>query len=92
VRAAVELPDELFEAVAERAAEIVLEQQVVAQPDEWLTTERAADYLGRSKGHLHNLGPEEIPFEQPAGQGGRRYYRRSALDAYLASRGELVAA
>jgi excisionase family DNA binding protein len=74
---ALALPTELVEAIAARAAELVL-AQLGERLDEWLSSEQAADYLGISVGHLHNL-KGRVPSHKV---GGRRRYRRSELDAY----------
>jgi hypothetical protein len=77
----VELPDEIVEAIAQRAAEIVLERTTGPCTDQWLDSKQAADYLGISVGHLHNLRGK-VPSHKP---NGRRRYRRSELDAYQAT-------
>ena len=50
----------------------------VDAPAEWLSSAEAADYLGISVGHLHNLRTS-VPSTKV---GGRRRYRRSELDEY----------
>ncbi len=78
----VELPDSLLEAIAQRAAEIVLEHSTSeSTANEWLDSKGAAGYLGISVGHLHNLRGT-VPSHKV---GGRRRYRRSELDAYQAN-------
>jgi excisionase family DNA binding protein len=72
-----ELPDEVVEAIAQRAAEIVLERTEDPR-DDWLDSKAAADYLGISVGHLHNL-KGTVPSHKV---GGRRRYRRTELDDY----------
>jgi hypothetical protein len=47
--------------------------------DEWLDSAGAAAYIGISVGHLHNL-VNVVPSHK---MGGRRRYRRSALDSYI---------
>lgn len=74
---ALTLPPEALEVIAARAAELVL-AQLGECPDEWLSSEQAAAYLGISVGHLHNLRGK-VPSHKV---GGRRRYRRSELDAY----------
>jgi excisionase family DNA binding protein len=58
----------------------VLREEIAAigAPDEWLDSTEAAEYLGISRGHLHNLRAT-VPSHKV---GGRRRYRRSELDAY----------
>jgi excisionase family DNA binding protein len=51
---------------------------VLEQPDGWLSSAEAAEYLGISVGHLHNL-KGTVPSHKV---GGRRRYRRAELDAY----------
>ena len=78
----VELPDSVVEAIAQRAAEIVLERTTdECTRDEWLSSREAADYLGISVGHLHNLRGK-VPSHKP---NGRRRYLRSELDTYQAT-------
>ncbi len=47
--------------------------------DEWLDSTEAAEYLGYSVGHLHNLRAVVPSYKV----GGRRRYRRSELNAYI---------
>lgn len=62
--------------------EIAAAVELAAIPDEWLSHAEAADMLGITPGHLYNkLG--QVPSHKAAG-GGRRRYRRSELNAYLA--------
>jgi excisionase family DNA binding protein len=78
---ALTFPPELVDAIAQRAAEIVLAQLENGSGDEWLDSKAAADYLGISVGHLHNL-KGTVPSHKV---GGRRRFRRSELDAYQAN-------
>jgi excisionase family DNA binding protein len=81
---ALTLPPEALEAIAQRAAEIVLEQLATENGrNDWLSSAEAAAYLGISVGHLHNLRGE-VPSHKV---GGRRRYRRSELDDYQANGG-----
>ena len=78
----VELPDSVIELIARRAAELVREDlSRSTASDEWFDSKQAADYLGISVGHLHNLRGK-VPSHKPD---GRRRYRRSELDAYQAT-------
>jgi excisionase family DNA binding protein len=72
-------PDELVEAIAARAAALVLEHLELV--DDWLGVEGAADYLGVSVGQIRNLVSEgRLPRHGPKGH--RLRFRRSELDAY----------
>ena len=52
------------------------------EPDRWLDTRAAAEYLGTSPNALHKLtAARAIEFEQDA-PGGKCWFQRSALDAY----------
>jgi excisionase family DNA binding protein len=73
------LPDELVEAIATRAAALVLER--LEQVDDWLDAPAAAGYLGCSVGQIRNLVSEgRLPRHGPKGH--RLRFRRSELDAY----------
>jgi excisionase family DNA binding protein len=73
------LPSEALEEIARRAAELVLEQ--LEARDEWLDSTAAAEYLGISRGTVHNLVSEgRLPRHGP--KGARQRFRRSDLDAY----------
>jgi excisionase family DNA binding protein len=53
-----------------------------AQSDGWLGTQQAADYLGITRGSLHQLtAARAIPFEQQCA-GGKCWFKRSELDAW----------
>jgi excisionase family DNA binding protein len=85
---AVELPEELVEAMAQRAAELVLEQ-APEEPDEWLTTQGAADYLKCGRRRIFNLVSEgRIPVHR---EGARLLFKRSELDAWITSGRAMVA-
>ena len=75
------LPPEAFEAIAQRAAEI-LRDQTAAVPD-YLTPHEAADYLRCSSvQRIYDLTSQgRLPVCK---DGSRNLYRREALDAYLA--------
>jgi excisionase family DNA binding protein len=68
--------DELVEAIAARAAELVVEQLGNGSP--WLTREAAARYLSLPVSHLEKSGA--IPCHR---EGRRVLYHRHELDAYL---------
>jgi excisionase family DNA binding protein len=70
-------PDELIEAIAERAAELVVEQ-LERQSSPWLTRAQAARYLGLPLSRLEK--DRTIPCHR---EGRRVLYHRSELDAFL---------
>jgi excisionase family DNA binding protein len=76
------LPDELVEAVAQRAAEIVLTAQ--SEPaDEWLDVAGAAEYLKCGKRRVYNLVSEgRAPVHR---EGTRLLFKRLELDAWIES-------
>jgi excisionase family DNA binding protein len=73
---ALPLPDELVEAIAQRAAEIVVEELGDGSP--WLTREAAARYLSLPVSRLEK--DKQIPCYR---EGRRVLYHRDELDAYL---------
>jgi excisionase family DNA binding protein len=76
---ALPLPAELVEAIAQRAAALVLEHLELI--DDWLDAAAAADYLAVSVGQVRNLVSEgRLPRHGPKGH--RLRFRRSELDAY----------
>lgn len=70
------LPSELVEAIAQRAAEIVVEELGNGSP--WLTREAAARYLSLPVSRLEK--DRTIPCHR---EGRRVLYHRDELDAYL---------
>jgi hypothetical protein len=72
----VTLPPDVLEAIAERAAEIVLERLDASSP--WLTLAEAAAYLGWSRQRLYKR--RDVPRYK---HGARVMYRRDELDAFL---------
>jgi hypothetical protein len=81
---ALALPPELVEAIAQRAAALVVEQLGNGSP--WLTREAAARYcslpVSRLEKDASKGGPQEIPCHR---DGRRVLYHREELDAYLSS-------
>ena len=58
---------------------------VQAEPDGWLDINGAAAYLALPRSTLHKLtAARSIPFSQDC-QGGKLYFKRSALDAWRES-------
>jgi excisionase family DNA binding protein len=79
-----EVPPELVEEIARRAAELV-GASVVEAADQWLDSEGAAEYLALPRSSLHKLtSSRAIPFSQDV-PGGKLYFKRSALDAWRMS-------
>jgi hypothetical protein len=75
-RLALTLPPDALEAIATRAAELVLEQLGNGSP--WLTREAAALYLSLPVSRLEK--DKQIPCHH---EGRRVLYHRDELDAYL---------
>ena len=73
---ALPLPDELVEAIAHRAAELVVEELGNGSP--WLTRDAAARYLSLPVSRLEK--DKRIPCHR---EGRRVLYHRDELDAYL---------
>ena len=76
-------PDELLEAVAARAAELVLERlEAVARsgPSPWLSLGEAAEYLRVSERKLQRLVAKGRVRSTTVGR--RRLFHRDELDAY----------
>ena len=81
MRFELELPDDVLEAIAVRAAALVKDELGLELVDDWLDAEAAADYLGVSVGQVRNLVSERrLPRHGPKGH--RLRFRRSELDAY----------
>jgi hypothetical protein len=79
---AFELPAELVEQVAERAAQLLAERQErAAEP--WLNVEQAAAHLAISASQLYSLTSQRHRNGLPCTkEGSRNYYRASELDAW----------
>jgi excisionase family DNA binding protein len=79
-RLALDVPEELIEAVAQRAAAIVLAAQApVGSP--WLSTEEAAEHLRCPRSRIHDL--TALGKLTPRRDGRRLLFRRDDLDAYI---------
>jgi excisionase family DNA binding protein len=77
---ALELPDELVEQIAARAAELVTERQE-ANVSPWLNAENAAAYIDAPVSRVHDL--VQLRKLEPRRDGRRLLFRREALDRYL---------
>jgi excisionase family DNA binding protein len=78
-----QIPAELVEQIAERAAEIVAERAGAGAggAGEWLTVAEAADHLRCSTGRVYQLvSARRIPFQK---DGSRVLFRRSEVDAWV---------
>lgn len=81
------LPEELFGAISERAAERVLAQLTEREPGwpEWMSVETAARYLNISPERVRKLQSRGVlPVYQEA-RGCRVFFRRSELDQAMES-------
>jgi excisionase family DNA binding protein len=77
------IPDELVEAIAERAAAILARRVPSAPRSPWLTVAEAAEYLGCGRQRVYDLKSSgRVPSAQ---DGTRPLFHRAVLDAYLAS-------
>jgi len=81
---ALEVPPELLEHLAERAATIVAERlEPAAEP--WLDVQGAAEYLACPPSRIYALTSKRaIPFEK---DGSRTLFRPEALDEYVRNGG-----
>jgi excisionase family DNA binding protein len=83
---ALPLPAELVEAIAERAAALVLEQLRENTGDHspvWLTVADAATYLGLTQHAVRHLLDRRAIRRHQHVRGGRILVKRSDLDRYL---------
>lgn len=71
--------DVLAEKIARRLTTTTATSSTTSDPDRWLTSRDAADYLGLSLAALHRLtSARAIPFSQDA-PGARCWFRRRDL-------------
>jgi excisionase family DNA binding protein len=79
VNATVQLPAELIEEIARRAADILAER--VAHTPDYLTPQEAAEYMRCSKQRVYDLtSTGRLPVCK---DGARSLYRRVDVDRYL---------
>lgn len=80
----IELPPELIEQVAERAAELLAERNGAApKAERWLTHEEASRHLNISSSQLYSLASQRHRNGLPlVKEGSRSYYRASDLDRW----------
>lgn len=77
------LPDEVVEAIAQRASELVLQEleQRAGAGREWLTVEEAAEHLRCSAQRIYELRSDgRLPRHK---EGGRALVRRRDLDGLI---------
>jgi excisionase family DNA binding protein len=79
------LPGELVEAIAERAAQMVLARQVAAEQSRWMTVAEAAAYARCTRQHIYDLRSDGRL--RRYGEHGRALVDRQELDDYLAHSG-----
>jgi excisionase family DNA binding protein len=83
-RLALDVPADVLEAVARRAAELLAED-LRAQPEPWIGVEEAAAHLACPRSRIYRLvSRRSIPFEK---DGQRLLFRRSTLDEWVARGG-----
>lgn len=76
------LDDAALDWLAERLAPRILARVPRQEPDGWLDTKQAAEYLGITPNALHKLtAARAIPFEQE-GPGCKCWFKRADLDGY----------
>jgi excisionase family DNA binding protein len=76
---AIDLPPELVEQIAQRAANLVVERQPTASP--WLDADGAAAYLATGRDRIYDL--VQLGKLDPCRDGRRLLFRPDDLDAYL---------
>jgi excisionase family DNA binding protein len=76
-----QLPDELLEQIASRAAELVLSRQESKPASRWLTPAEAAEYARCSRQHIYDLRSDGRLGRH--GERGHALVDREELDAYL---------
>lgn len=82
---AVELPDEVVEAIAARAAALVTEQVATTSDAGYLDVQAAAAYLSCPVSRIYSLtSAGRIPHHK---DGSRTLFTRPELDAYIAAGG-----
>ena len=86
MKASLDLPPELLEAIAERAAELVVERIESDNGDGWLRgADAIADYIGAKRDRVYALSSTgRIPVEH---EGSALIARKSVLDAWMRAGG-----
>jgi excisionase family DNA binding protein len=76
------LDDDALDRLADRLVPLIERRSGKSTEDRWLSTRKAADYLGLTPNALHKLtAARAIPFSQDAA-GGKCWFLRSELDAW----------
>jgi excisionase family DNA binding protein len=84
VNISLDIPPQLLEQIAERAAELLAERQT-ANGSPWLDTKGAAEYIAAPVGRIHDL--VQLHKLTPHRDGRRLLFKRTELDAYLEGEG-----
>ena len=86
---ALELPEDILDAIAQRAAAI-LADKTAATPEPWLTVDQAAAHMGISVSQLYTLCSQRNRNGLPiVKEGSRSYFRASELDRWREQGGAL---
>ncbi len=80
---AIQITDDLIEAIASRVAAILASAQQDSGPDQWLDAARAAEYLACPKSRIYDL--IQLGKLEAHRDGRRVLFRRSELDRYIES-------
>lgn len=81
----IELPDPLLDEIARRAADLIDQTPVTAEP--WLNVEQAAEHLAISASQLYTLTSQRRRNGLPVTkEGSRSYFKASELDRWRAER------
>jgi excisionase family DNA binding protein len=80
-RLTLDVPPDLVEAIAQRAAEIVAARLGPAEREPWMNSEQAAAYLGCKRQRIHELVHERrLTYRK---DGSRLLFRPSDLERYV---------
>lgn len=86
----IEVPDEFVEAIARRAAELLLERTgagEISSPAPWMTVEEAAVFLRCAPARIYNLRSDGRLGKYT--EGGRALVKREELEGLIANEREL---
>jgi excisionase family DNA binding protein len=77
-----DLSEHDLDALAERLTERI--RPTDEPSSDWITLEPAAEYLGRTPMALRLMARRgQVPWHQPTGPGGRIYFSKAELDAWV---------
>jgi excisionase family DNA binding protein len=83
-RLAFDLPSDVLNQIAERAARLIAQGKAGA-PEPWIGVDQAAEHLACPKSRVYRLvSRRAIPFEK---DGARLLFKRSVLDAWVSAGG-----